>query len=61
MFKFEFTEEELAVLSQVLFSEKVSFSGNMVQPVASLQMKLKPTIDTLIATAKKGEVTPTTE
>jgi len=59
MYDFQFTEEELFVLSQVLFSEKVSFAGNIVQSVASLQGKLKPTIDALIAKAKSE--TPTSE
>ena len=59
MYDFQFSEEELFVLSQVLFSDKVSFSGNIVQVVASLQGKLKPTIDALVAKSKSE--TPTSE
>lgn len=58
MYDFQFSKDEVALLSQVLFTDKFSFTGNIAKTVVSLQQKLQPTIDTLIAEAKKEEQTP---
>jgi len=61
MFDFQFTEPELSLLTQVMFSDKISFPNAMSKHVVSIQEKLQPVIDKLVAEEKTKSETPTSE